>query len=73
VGCSTAADLARPLDHPAPLGIALLASMHMGFLPALMLGLFPWVSLVCLLPLLPPPAVAALTQAPATEHRPAHD
>jgi len=27
--------------------------MHLGFLPFLKLGLFPWVSLVCLLPLIP--------------------
>jgi predicted DCC family thiol-disulfide oxidoreductase YuxK len=33
--------------------LALLASMHLGFLPVLKLGLFPWVSLVCLLPLIP--------------------
>ena len=26
--------------------------MHLGFLPVLKLGLFPWVSLVCLLPLI---------------------
>jgi len=38
---------------PRLLGVGLLASMHLGFLPFLKLGLFPWVSLVCLLPLLP--------------------
>ncbi len=38
---------------PRLVGIGLLASMHLGFLPVLKLGLFPWVSLVCLLPLLP--------------------
>ena len=38
---------------PRLLGVGLLASMHLGFLPVLKLGLFPWVSLVCLLPLLP--------------------
>jgi hypothetical protein len=35
---------------PRLLGVGLLASMHLGFLPFLKLGLFPWVSLVCLLP-----------------------
>jgi predicted DCC family thiol-disulfide oxidoreductase YuxK len=38
---------------PRLVGLALLASMHLGFLPVLKLGLFPWVSLVCLLPLIP--------------------
>ncbi len=38
---------------PRLLGVGLLASMHLGFLPFLKLGQFPWVSLVCLLPLLP--------------------
>ncbi len=38
---------------PRLLELDLLTSMHLGFLPVLKLGLFPWVSLVCLLPLLP--------------------
>jgi hypothetical protein len=42
VGCAAAADLARPLDHPCLLGIANLASMYLGLLPVLKLGLFPW-------------------------------
>ena len=42
-----------PSITPLLLGIALLASMHLGFLPVLKLGLFPWVSLAYLLLLLP--------------------
>ncbi|QVL52389.1 MAG: hypothetical protein KFB97_13305 [Cyanobium sp. M30B3] len=38
---------------PRLLGVGLLLSMHVGFLPFLKLGLFPWVSIVCLLPLVP--------------------
>jgi hypothetical protein len=38
---------------PRLLGVGLLLSMHLGFLPFLKLGLFPWVSIVCLLPLVP--------------------
>jgi predicted DCC family thiol-disulfide oxidoreductase YuxK len=38
---------------PRLLGLSLLLSMHLGFLPFLKLGLFPWVSIICLLPLIP--------------------
>ena len=38
---------------PRLLGLGLLLGMHLGFLPVLKRGLFPWVSIVCLLPLLP--------------------
>jgi predicted DCC family thiol-disulfide oxidoreductase YuxK len=38
---------------PRLLGVGLLLSMHLGFLPFLKLGLFPWVSIACLLPLVP--------------------
>ena len=38
---------------PRLLGVGLLLSMHVGFPPFLKLGLFLWVSIVCLLPLVP--------------------
>jgi hypothetical protein len=37
---------------PRLVGLGVLG-MHLGFLPVLKLGLFPWVSIVCLLPPLP--------------------
>lgn len=45
--------MAQPVHLPRLLGLGLLLGMHSGFLPVLKLGLFPWVSIVCLLPLLP--------------------
>lgn len=39
---------------PRLLGTGLLLAMHLGFLPFLKLGLFPWISIASLLALLPP-------------------
>ncbi|MCP9886706.1 DUF393 domain-containing protein [Cyanobium sp. ATX 6A2] len=45
-----------PVRSQAPrlLGTGLLLTMHIGFLPFLKLGLFPWISIASLLALLPP-------------------
>jgi hypothetical protein len=73
VGCAGAADLAQPLDHPAPARDCSAGQHAPGLSARSQTGPVPLGEPGVSAAPAARPALAELAQAPATEHRPAHD